>query len=155
MDRIKKSNEIDGVIIKPLRQIADNRGAVLHMMRNDSELYVKFGEVYFSEILPGVVKAWKMQTVKTQNLAVPINKIRLVIYDSRPNSVTHGKIKEYKIGRPDYYNLIHIPPMLWYGFQSIDGRPALVANCTNYPHNPEDIKSLPYDSGQIPYQWKP
>ena len=96
-----------------------------------------------------------MQTEKTQNLAVPVNKIRLVIYDSRPNSITHGKIKEYKIGRPDYYNLIHIPPMLWYGFQSIDGRPALVANCTNYPHNPEDIKSLPCDSDQIPYQWKP
>ena len=155
MDSIKESDEIEGVIIKPLRQIADNRGVVLHMMRNDSELYEKFGEVYFSEILPGVVKAWKMQTEKTQNLAVPVNKIRLVIYDSRPNSITHGKIKEYKIGRPDYYNLIHIPPMLWYGFQSIDGRPALVANCTNYPHNPEDIKSLPCDSDQIPYQWKP
>ncbi len=57
MDSIKESNEIAGVIIRPLTQIADNRGAVLHMMRNDSELYEKFGEVYFSEILPGVVKA--------------------------------------------------------------------------------------------------
>ena len=93
MDTIKEPNEIDGVIIRPLRQIADNRGAVLHMMRNDSELYEKFGEVYFSEILPGVVKAWKMQTEKTQNLAVPVNKIRLVIYDSRPNSITRGNIK--------------------------------------------------------------
>ena len=154
MDSIKESNEIDGVLVRPLRQIADNRGAILHMMRNDSELYEKFGEVYFSEILPGVIKAWKMQTGKTQNLAVPINKIRLVIYDSRPNSITHGKIKEYKIGRPDDYNLIHIPPMLWYGFQSIGSQPALVANCTNYPYNPADSKSLPYDSAQIPYQWK-
>ena len=151
---MKESNEINGVIIKPLRQITDNRGAVLHMMRNDSELYEKFGEIYFSEILPGVVKAWKMQIEKTQNLAVPVNKIRLVIYDSRPNSITHGRIKEYKIGRPDYYNLIHIPPMLWYGFQSIGGKPALVANCATYPHKTDDSKSLPYDSDQIPYQWK-
>ena len=151
---MKESEEIEGVIVSPLRQIIDNRGAILHMMRNDSELYEKFGEVYFSEIFPGIVKAWRMQTKKTQNLAVPINKIRLVIYDSRPNSITRGNIKEYKIGRPDHYNLIHIPPMLWYGFQSINNQPALVANCANYPHNPVDIKSLPYDSDQIPYQWK-
>ena len=151
---MKESDEIEGVIVQPLKQIVDNRGAVLHMMRNDSELYEKFGEVYFSEILPGAVKAWKMQTEKTQNLAVPINKIRLVIYDSRPNSITRGNIKEYKIGRPDHYNLIHIPPMLWYGFQSIGSQPALVANCANYPYNPADSKSLPYDSDQIPYQWK-
>ena len=97
MDLMKESDEIEGVIIQPLRQIIDNRGAILHMMRNDSELYETFGEVYFSEILPGVVKAWKMQTGKTQNLAVPVNRIRVVIYDSRPNSITHGKIKECKI----------------------------------------------------------
>ena len=149
-----KADEIEGVIIRPLRQIYDNRGAILHMMRNDSELYEKFGEVYFSEILPGAVKAWKMQTEKTQNLAVPVNKIRLVIYDSRPHSKTRGQIKEYELGRPDNYNLIHIPPMLWYGFQSLDGQTALVANCTNYPHNPDETEWLPYDSDQILYQWK-
>ena len=97
MDLIKESDEIEGVIIQPLRQIIDNRGAILHMMRNDTKLYEKFGEVYFSEILTGKVKAWKMQTEKTQNLAVPVNKIRLVIYDSRSKSKTHGKIKEYEI----------------------------------------------------------
>ena len=70
-------------------------------------------------------------------------------------SATCGKIKEYEIGRPNHYNLVHIPPMLWYGFQSLDGQTALVANCADYPHNPDDNKSLPYDSDQIPYQWKP
>jgi dTDP-4-dehydrorhamnose 3,5-epimerase len=154
MDLMKESDEIEGVIIQPLRQIIDNRGAILHMMRNDTKLYEKFGEIYFSEILTGKVKAWKMQTEKTQNLAVPVNRIRLVIYDSRSKSKTHGKIKEYEIGRPDNYNLIRIPPMLWYGFQSLDGQTSLVANCANYPHNPDEIESLPYNSDQIPYQWK-
>ena len=152
---MKEPDEIEGVIVRPLRQIIDNRGAILHMMRKDSELYEKFGEVYFSEILSGMVKAWRKQTEKIQNLAVPVNKIRLVIYDSRPNSKTRGKIKEYEVGRPDHYNLIHIPPMLWYGFQSLEGQTALIANCANYPHNPDETESLPYDSDQIPYQWKP
>jgi dTDP-4-dehydrorhamnose 3,5-epimerase len=154
MDSMKNSDEIEGVIVQPLKQIIDNRGAVLHMMKNDSEFLDQFGEVYFSEILPGIVKAWRIQKEKTQNLAVPINKIRLVIYDSRPNSNTHGNVKEYEIGRPDNYSLIHIPPKLWYGFQSLEGKTALVANCTDYPNNPDKIESLPPDSSQIPYAWK-
>ena len=151
---MKNSDEIEGVILQPLKQIVDNRGAVLHMMKSDSQLLDQFGEVYFSEILPGIVKAWRMQKEKTQNLAVPVNNIRLVIYDSRPNSSTLGKVKEYEIGRPKNYSLIHIPPNLWYGFQSLNSQTALVANCADYPNNPDKIESLPPDSTQIPYKWK-
>ena len=147
-------NEIEGVIIQPLMQIAGNRGSVLHMMRRDSKLFKQFGEVYFSEILSGKVKAWKRHKKQTQNLTVPLNKIRLVIYDNRPSSSTHGKIVEYKLGRPDHYCLVHIPPMLWYGFQTLGDQTALIANCTDQPHDPEETESLPVDSNEIPYQWK-
>ena len=149
-----ESNEIEGVIIQPLMQIADNRGSVLHVMRRDSKLFKQFGEVYFSEILSGKVKAWKRHKQQTQNLTVPVNNIRLVIYDNRPSSSTHGKIEEYELGRPDHYCLVHIPPMLWYGFQTFGDETALIANCADQPHDPEDSESLPADSNEIPYQWK-
>ena len=147
-------NEIEGVIIQPLMQIAGNRGSVLHMMRRDSKLFKQFGEVYFSEILSGKVKAWKRHKQQTQNLTVPVNNIRLVIYDNRPSSSTHGKIEEYELGRPDHYCLVHIPPMLWYGFQAFGGETALIVNCADQPHDPEDTESLPADSNEIPYKWK-
>ena len=147
-------NEIEGVIIQPLMQIAGNRGSVLHMMRRDSKLFKQFGEVYFSEILSGKVKAWKRHKQQTQNLTVPVNNIRLVIYDNRPSSRTHGNIVEYKLGRPDHYRLVHIPPMLWYGFQAFGDETALIVNCTDQPHDPEDTELLPADSNEIPYQWK-
>ena len=38
---------IDGVIITPLKKIDDDRGSVLHMMRNDSKSFKSFGEIYF------------------------------------------------------------------------------------------------------------
>ena len=147
-------NEIEGVIIQPLMQIAGNRGSVLHMMRRDSKLFKQFGEVYFSEIHSGKIKAWKRHKKKIQNLTVPINKIRLVIYDNRSSSSTHGKIAEYELGRPDHYCLVHIPPMLWYGFQTLGNQTALIANCADQPHDPEETESLPIDSNEIPYQWK-
>ena len=149
-----ESNEIEGVIVQPLMQIADNRGSVLHMMTRDSKFLIQFGEVYFSEIHSGKIKAWKRHKKKIQNLTVPINKIRLVIYDNRSSSSTHGKIAEYELGRPDHYCLVHIPPMLWYGFQTLGDQTALIANCADQPHDPEETESLPVDSNEIPYQWK-
>ncbi|MBM15173.1 MAG: dTDP-4-dehydrorhamnose 3,5-epimerase [Nitrospina sp.] len=148
------SDEIEGVIIQPLRQIADNRGPVLHMLRRDSDLFKEFGEVYFSEIHPGSIKAWKRHKGQTQNLTVPIQRIRLVIYDARLDSGTKGNIKEYEVGRPNNYKLIQIPPMLWYGFQALDNQTALIANCVDRPHDPREDESLSSESDQIPYQWK-
>ena len=151
---MKKSHEIEGVIIQPLKQITDKRGSVLHMLKNDSSLFKQFGEVYFSEIHSGVIKAWKQHKKQSQNLTVPLGIIRLVIYDNRPNSNTHRKITEYKLGRPENYRLIHIPPMLWYGFQGTGDQTSMIANCTDLSHDPEEIESLSADTSQIQYQWK-
>ena len=38
---------IEGVKITKLKQIFDERGKVMHMLRNDSEIFQKFGEIYF------------------------------------------------------------------------------------------------------------
>ena len=148
-----ETNKIEGVIVQQLKQIADDRGAVLHMLRGDSPLFEKFGEVYFSEINPSVIKAWKLHTKLTQNISVPVGKIRLVIYDNRPSSGTYGNIAEYKVGRHDNYCLVHIPPVLWYGFQSLDTQTSLIANCTNLAHDPPEAQSMPSNSDEIPYQW--
>ena len=154
MDPINESVEIEGVIIQPLKQIADKCGPVLHMLKNDSRLFKQFGEVYFSEIHSGLVKAWKRHKKQSQNLVVPLGEIWLVIYDDRPNSNTHRKIAQYELGRPKDYRLIHIPPMLWYGFQGIGDQTSMIANCTDLSHDPEEMESLSADTSQIPYQWK-
>ena len=153
MDSLKEVNKIEGVTTQPLKEITDSLGSVLHMLRNDSPLFNKFGEIYFSEINPKAIKAWKLHKKITQNIAVPIGKIRLVIYDNRPASSTHGNIAEYQIGRYNNYCLIHIPPMLWYGFQSPENQKSLIVNCTDLPHDPSESLLLPLDSEKIPFQW--
>ena len=150
---MKKENKIEGVIIQNLKIISDDRGSVLHMLRKDSSLFKVFGEIYFSEINPKTIKAWKLHKSLTQNIAVLMGKVRLVLYDNRPSSITLGKITEYEIGRDNNYCLVQIPPMLWYGFQSLDNQKALIANCTDQPHNPLESESIPIDSGKIPFQW--
>ncbi len=144
---------IEGVTINALRQISDERGAVLHMLRCDEPGFTRFGECYFSEILPGVVKAWKRHREQTQILAVPIGRIRMVVFDDRQGSITQGQVQALELGRADAYLRLRIPPGLWYGFGCISATPALLANCADLPHDPIDSEVRPIDDPAIPYTW--
>jgi len=146
-------SEIDGVVITPLRQIPDDRGAVLHMLRNDAADFRRFGECYFSEVAPGAVKAWKRHTEQTQNLTVPVGRVRLVIYDNRSGSITNGRVQALELGRPDAYVRVQVPPGLWYGFACLSEVPALLANCADMPHRPAESEQMSMDTSLIPYRW--
>ena len=147
-----KSN-IEGVSLQPLKIISDERGAVLHMLQDSDPFFKNFGEIYFSEINSGLVKAWKRNKKQTQNLAVPTGSINLVIYDDRPNSTTQGVLFDCILGRPDHYNLIRIPPLLWYGFQGLGDTPALIANCADRSHNHAESEKIDPKSDFIPHVW--
>jgi len=146
------ASHIDGVTVSQLRQIPDDRGSVLHMLRCDDPGFIHFGECYFSEVLPGAIKAWKRHRVQAQNLAVPFGRIRLVIFDSREFSFSNGRLLILELGRPDSYLRLHIPPGLWYGFSCISDTVAIMANCPDLPHDPSESDVLPVDSF-IPYKW--
>lgn len=144
---------LEGVAIHPLRQIADERGAVLHMLRADQKEFEAFGEIYFSVVRPGVVKAWKRHQRMVQNFAVPVGEIRLVLYDERPQSPTRSKVQEIITGA-SRYALVRIPPRLWYGFQGIAPGDSMIANCASLPHDPAESESIPPDSSRVPYRWE-
>ncbi|MFC1936202.1 dTDP-4-dehydrorhamnose 3,5-epimerase family protein [Chloroflexota bacterium] len=143
---------IEGVLIHPLRQILDERGKIMHMLRRDDPHFEEFGEIYFSVVNPGVVKGWHLHTEMTLNYAVVSGTIKLVLYDERPDSPTKGELQELFIGESNYA-LVKIPPEVWNGFKGTGVSPAIVANCATLPHDPDEIKRLdPFDN-HIPYDW--
>ena len=143
---------IDGVIITPLKQIADERGKVLHMMRDDSDGFTGFGEIYFSCVYPGAIKGWHIHKKMTLNYAVPQGNIKFVLYDDRQGSSSKGEVQEIFLG-PDNYCRVTVPPMIWNGFKGIGTEKAIVANCASIPHDPDEIdRRDPFDS-YIPYDW--
>lgn len=145
--------EIEGVIARPLRQICDERGKVMHMLRADDLHFERFGEIYFSVVFPGVIKGWHLHTEMTLNYAVPSGRIKLVCYDDREVSPTRGNVREFFLGE-DSYQLVTIPPGIWNGFKGIGLTPAIVANCATLPHRPDEmIRKDPF-SADIPYCWE-
>ena len=143
---------IDGVVVTPLKQIPDERGSVMHMLRRDCSTFSEFGEIYFSTIHPGVVKGWHLHQRMILNYAVPVGRIKFVLYDQREDSPTKGKISEVFMG-PDNYVLVTVPPLIWNGFKAIGDVTSLVANCASIPHDPDEIERRDPLDEKIPYDW--
>ncbi|MDP2947269.1 MAG: dTDP-4-dehydrorhamnose 3,5-epimerase family protein [Nanoarchaeota archaeon] len=145
---------IEGVIIKPLKKIPDERGIILHMLAENDEQFVHFGEIYFSQVYPGVVKGWHLHQKMILNYAVPLGMIKLVLCDLRKGSKTNGEIMELFIGE-DNYCLVTIPTEVWNGFKGIGTKTALLANCSTMAHDPDEILRMdPVNNDLIKYNWK-
>lgn len=144
---------IEGVIVVPLKQIPDERGKIMHMLKCDDPHFEKFGEIYFSLVYPGVIKGWHLHKKMILNYAVPIGRIKLVLYDGRENSFTKGKLMELLIGE-DNYCLVKIPCGIWNGFKGMGTKPAMVANCATLSHDPKEIIRKDPLSKDIPYNWE-
>ena len=144
---------IDGVITKPLRRIPDERGYIMHMLRFNDPEFEQFGEIYFSTIYPGAIKAWHLHKEMTLNYSVVSGMIKLVLYDSRDDSPTKGELQEIFLGRENY-QLVKIPPFVWNGFKGVGNEMAILANCATLPHDPDEIiRKSPFDDS-IPYNWE-
>jgi dTDP-4-dehydrorhamnose 3,5-epimerase len=143
---------IDGVVVKPLRRIPDERGFIMHMLRSNDPEFEQFGEIYFSAIYPNAIKAWHIHKEMTLNYAVVVGMIKLVLYDDREGSSTKGELQELFIGQENY-QLVKIPPYVWNGFKAVGNEMALVANCATLSHDPDEIERMsPFDPA-IPYDW--
>jgi dTDP-4-dehydrorhamnose 3,5-epimerase len=131
----------------------DERGKIMHMLRNDDPGFEAFGEIYFSVVYPGAIKGWHLHSKMTLNYAVPAGSIKLVLYDDRADSETRGELMELFTGS-DNYSLIRIPPRVWNGFKGIGTTPSIVANCSTIPHRPEEIERMDPHNSLIPYKWE-
>ena len=143
---------IDGIILTPLKQIFDERGKVMHMLREDSPIFSRFGEIYFSCSHPGAVKAWHLHKELTLNYAVIHGQIKFVLYDERKDSPTFGEVQELFISPENYY-LVTVPPGIWNGFKSIGNLTSILANCATLPHSQNEIIRRPANDKKIPYKW--
>jgi dTDP-4-dehydrorhamnose 3,5-epimerase len=146
---------IEGVRIKKLRVIPDERGRLMEILRCDDDLFRKFGQVYITTAYPDVVKAWHYHKVQYDNFAVVYGMMKVVLYDDRKDSPTKGLINEFFAGEHNPI-LIQIPPLVYHGFKCIGEHEAIVCNIPTEPYNrqqPDEFRIDPFDS-RIPYNWE-
>jgi len=145
---------IDGVIIKNLKIIPDERGRLMEMLRKDDELFKGFGQVYMTSVYSGVVKGWHYHKKQYDNFVVVKGMIKLVLHDSRKGSRTKGEIMELFIGEHNQL-LVQIPPGVLHGFKGISETEAVVINAPTEVYNykePDEFRIDPHNN-KIPYDW--
>jgi dTDP-4-dehydrorhamnose 3,5-epimerase len=146
---------IDGVKVKKLNPIADERGRLMEVMRSDDEFFQKFGQVYITTAYPGVIKAWHYHKKQDDNFCAVSGMMKVVLYDPREGSPTKGEINEFFMGEHNPA-LLHIPKLVYHGFKCISDREAMVINIPTESYNrktPDEYRIEP-DSNEIPYDWK-
>jgi dTDP-4-dehydrorhamnose 3,5-epimerase len=144
---------IDGVIVRPLRRIPDERGTIMHGVRADEALS-PFGEVYFKKLYHGVVNGWHVHDELELNYICLLGMIKLVLYDLRPQSASRGALQEVFYGE-DHYCLVHVPPGVANASQGISAPFALMCNVASHPHDPSRVyRRIDPHSGEIPYDWR-
>ena len=143
---------IHDIKITPLKIISDDRGKVMHMLRKDSAIFDKFGEIYFSTIFKDSIKAWHLHREATLNYACIKGKVRLVLFDDREKSSTKGKHQEIILS-PVSYALVTIPPNIWNGFKNLDNEESIIANCLTIAHNEKEMVRKDLFDKSFNYNW--
>jgi dTDP-4-dehydrorhamnose 3,5-epimerase len=145
---------IQGVRVKPLKVIPDERGLLMEMLRRDDELFMEFGQTYLTTMYPGVTKAWHYHKLQTDHFVCVRGMIKLVLFDEREDSPTKGIVNELFIGEHNQ-QLVQIPHHVWHGFKNVGETEAMIVNVTTHPyrHDQPDEYRVPPHENHIPYDW--
>jgi len=149
---MEKPTQIAGIKITPKRKIIDDRGGIFHMLRKDDPEFEKFGEIYFSKIHPGAIKAWHHHSLMSLNYLVVVGSIQLGLWDGRKNSPTFGQAQTIYLDE-QVGQLVTVPPGVWNGFKGLGCSSSIVANCATDPHTAEEITRKPYNDPSFGYDW--
>jgi len=146
---------IEGVRVKKLTRHVDDRGYVMEILRDDDELFIKFGQVYVSTCYPGVVKAWHAHERQTDNFCVIKGHAKIGLYDGRKDSPTRGRAMTYIIGDMNPL-LVQIPPLVWHGQMAVGNEASYLLNIPTEHYDrarPDELRADPFDN-DFGYQWE-
>ena len=145
---------IDGVKLKPLKVIPDERGRLMEIMRSDDDLFEKFGQLYMTTAYPGVVKAWHYHKLQDDHFVVLRGMMKIALYDDRDGSPTNGEVNVFFIGEHNM-QMLKIPKLVWHGFKCVSDIEAMVLNIPTELYNYETPDEYRKDAhtDEIPYDW--
>ena len=134
------------IVVTPLRRIPTIGGDVMHALKNSDNGFNGFGEVYFSWVERGAIKAWKCHQQMTLNLVVPLGEISFVFHIKDQENC----FRTENIGEEKYVRLT-VPPGIWFGFQGRGSSQSLLMNLADMAHDPDEV--LRKKTSEIVYNW--
>ena len=147
---------IEGVAIREVRNVPKRDGLLTEVFRREwlAGEDAVVDQVFQVRLEPAGVSAWHTHAHTTDRLFVTEGLMRIVLYDARSRSRTHGRVTELRFGlaRPA---LVVVPPGVWHGIQNLASAPSVVLNLVDraYDYEDPDHWRLPADTDQIPFRF--
>ena len=136
----------DDILVTPLKRIPTVGGDVLHALKKTDAGFDGFGEIYFSWVEQGAIKAWKYHKRMTLNLVVPVGEVSFVFHLTNQKN----NFRTENIGEERYVRLT-VPPGIWFGFQGRDSGQSLLMNLADMAHEPDEV--LRKKKSEFVYNW--
>lgn len=146
--------KINGVYIKKLWKHCDDRGYFMELLREDDELYGRFGQASLSMSFPGVIKAFHYHQLQDDIWFFPNGHAQVVLHDMRPDSSSYRETEVHYMGEEQPY-LLFIPRGVAHGYRVLGNKPATIVYFTNLAYDPKqpDEYRIAYDDPSIGFDW--
>lgn len=147
---------IHGVCVREARCVAKRNGSVTELYREDWFAGADgVGQVFLVRLAIGGVSAWHAHATTIDRLSVLSGSATLVLYDTRRDSPTFGRLNEFLLHerRP---TIVVVPPRVWHGVANTGDEPCLLANMPDaaYQYTDPDHWRIAPDSAEIPYKFE-
>jgi len=129
---VASSQQIDGVVFKPLNRHADSRGWLVELYREDElDAHLHPVMAYVSQTEPGVARGPHEHVYQTDYFAfIGPGDFELVLWDARVGSPTNGVQTRTICGQSNPC-AVTIPPGVVHAYRNVSDIPGWVFNAPN------------------------
>jgi dTDP-4-dehydrorhamnose 3,5-epimerase len=146
---------IEGVEVDRLAPHSDHRGSLTEVISEANGFWSEpIVHAYLFTIRPGRIKGWGMHKRQADRYLGVRGQVRVVLFDGRVDSPTHGVYDQYFLG-DNPPSLLRIPPGVWHADQNVGPDEAGIMNFPTVAYDPiePDKHRIDPHSGEIPFDW--
>jgi dTDP-4-dehydrorhamnose 3,5-epimerase len=152
---VRIENQIHEVELRRLEQRADGRGNLVVLMSDRFGDQYRPPHVYLVTAAARSVRAWVYHKRQSDRLAYTQGRLRVVLYDLRPDSPTYGVFNVIDVGAANKV-MLTIPPFVVHAVQNLGNEDACFVNMPTRAYDPAhpDKSRLPWNDPRIPYRFE-
>jgi len=139
---------LEGIVVKPLKRFADERGAFTEIFRKD------WKEAFSDEIVqsnlsityPGMIRAWhKHERGQVDHFIVIKGAIKICAYDEETQEL------DEIVSTGEDIQIVRVPGHYWHGFKVLGNEPAILVYFVNklYDYKSPDEVRRPWNDPRI------
>jgi len=126
---------LPGIIIKPLKRFADERGFFTEIMRNDwTDVFQDdVCQANMSISYPGIVRAWhKHERGQIDRFLAIEGVLKICAYDDETQEL------DEVVSTGENLQVVRVPGHYWHGFKVVGNKPAMLVYFVNKLYDPKD-----------------